>query len=80
MYIDSRKAGNARSMTIGGKILIVVTAFSYLGHIICDDLSDEADLKAKSRQMYAKSNTLRNTFQCSAQVFKRAGCHLKRAL
>ena len=62
MYIDSRKAGNARSMTIGGKILNVVTAFSYLGHIICDDLSDEADLKAKSRQMYAKSNTLRNKF------------------
>ena len=24
MYIDSRKAGNARSMTIGGKILNVV--------------------------------------------------------
>ena len=77
MYIDSRKAGNARSMTIGGKILNVVTAFSYLGHIICeylghiicDDLSDEADLKAKSRQMYAKSNTLRNKFHmCSSAV------------
>ena len=69
MYIDSRKAGNARSMTIGGKILNVVTAFSYLGHIICDDLSDEADLKAKSRQMYAKSNTLRNKFHmCSTAV------------
>ena len=47
----------------------VVTAFSYLGHIICDDLSDEADLKAKSRQMYAKSNTLRNKFHmCSTAV------------
>ena len=69
MYIDSRKAGNARSMTIGGKILNVVTAFTYLGHIICDDLSDEADLKAKSRQMYAKSNTLRNKFHmCSTAV------------
>ena len=51
------------------KILNVVTAFSYLGHIICDDLSDEADLKAKSRQMYAKSNTLRNKFHmCSTAV------------
>ena len=69
MYIDSIKAGNARSMTIGGNILNVVTAFSYLGHIICDDLSDEADLKAKSRQMYAKSNTLRNKFHmCSTAV------------
>ena len=32
MYIDSRKAGNAQIMTIGGKILNVVTSFSYLGH------------------------------------------------
>ena len=57
MYIDSRNAGNAQSLTIGGKMLNVVTSFSYLGHIICNDLSDDADLKAKSRQMHAKSNT-----------------------
>ena len=62
IYIDSRKAGNAQSMTIGGKILNVVTSFSYLEHIICNDLSDDADLKAKTRQMYAKSNTLRQKF------------------
>ena len=31
-YIDSRKAGNALSMKIGGKMLNVVTSFSYLGH------------------------------------------------
>ena len=63
MYIDSRKAGNVQSMTIGGKILNVVTSFSYLGHIICNDLSDDADLKAKSRQMYAwSSNTLCQEF------------------
>ena len=34
MYIDSRKAGNAQIMTIGGKLLNVVTSFSYLGHIM----------------------------------------------
>ena len=34
MYIDSRKAGYAQSMTIGGKTLNTVTSFSYLGHII----------------------------------------------
>ena len=33
MYIDSRKAGNAQSMTIGGKMFNVVTSFSYLGHM-----------------------------------------------
>ena len=69
MYIDTRKAGNAQSMTIGGKMLNVVTSFSYLGHIICNDLSDDADLKAKSRQMYANSNILRQKFHmCSTAV------------
>ena len=51
------------------QILNTVTSFSYLGHIICNDLSDDADLKAKSRQMYAKSNTLRQKFHmCSTAV------------
>ena len=51
-------------MTIGGKILNVVTSFSYLGHIICNDLSDDADLKAKTRQMYAKSTPCVRNFTC----------------
>ena len=56
-------------MTIGGKTLNTVTSFSYLGHIICNDLSDDADLKAKCRQMYAKSNTLRQKcYMCSTAV------------
>ena len=56
-------------MTIGGKILNVVTSFSYLGQIICNDLSDGADLKANARQMYSKSNTLRKKFHmCSTAV------------
>ena len=47
----------------------VVTSFSYLGHIIRNDLSDDADLKAKSRQLFAKSNTLRQKFHmCSTAV------------
>ena len=69
MYIDPRKAGNAQSMTIGGKMLNVVTSFSHLGHIVCNDLSDDAGLKAKSRQMYAKSNTLhQKCHMCSTAV------------
>ena len=54
-----KKTGKAQSMTIGGKMLNDVTSFSYLVHIICNDLSLDADLKAKSRQMHAESNTLR---------------------
>ncbi len=48
MCIDSRKTSNAQSMTIGGKMLNVVTSFSYRGHIIGNDLSNDANLKAKS--------------------------------
>ena len=40
-----------------------------LSHIISNDLSDDTDLKAKSRQMYAKNNTLRHKFHmCSTGV------------
>ena len=70
MYIDFRKAGNAQSITIGGKMLNVVTSFSYLGHIIRSDLSDVAGLKAKPRQMYAKSNTLRQKCSMFSTVVK----------
>ena len=45
-------------------MLNIVTSFSYLGHIICNE-SDYADLKAKS----SKSNTLRQKFhKCSFAV------------
>ena len=41
---------------IGSDQLNLVSKYTYLGHIICDDLSDESDMKAKARQMYARSN------------------------
>ena len=69
MYIDSRKLGAARPMVIGSDQLNFVSYYTYLGHIICDDLSDESDMKAKARQMYARSNMLRQRFHfCSADV------------
>ena len=80
MYIDSRKAGNAQSMTIGGKMLNVLTCFSYLGHIICNDLSDDADLKAKARQMYAKSNTLRQKFHMCSPLSRSSFSQLTSAI
>ena len=60
MYIDSRKLGAARPMMIGSDQLNFVSNYTYLGHIICDDLSDESDMKAKARQMYARSNNNNN--------------------
>ena len=69
MYIDSRKLGAARPMVIGSDQLNFVSYYTYLGHIICDDLYDESDMKAKARQMYARSNMLRQRFHfCSADV------------
>ena len=60
MYIYSRKLGAARPMMIGSDQLNFVSNYTYLGHIICDDLSDESDMKAKARQMYARSNNNNN--------------------
>ena len=51
MYIDSCKLGAARPIVIGSDQLNFVSYYTYLGHIICDDLSDESDMKAKARQM-----------------------------
>ena len=69
MYIDSRKLRAARPMVIGSDQLNFVSYYTYLGHIICDDLSDESDMKAKARQMYARSNMLRQRFHfCFADV------------
>ena len=52
MYIDSRKVGVARPMVIGRDQLNFVSYYTYIGHIICDDLSDESDMKAKARHNF----------------------------
>ena len=52
-----------------GKSWILLPLSHILDISICNDLSDDADLKAKSRQMYGKSNTLRQKFHmCSTAV------------
>ena len=59
MYFDSRNANFAREITLGRTKLNFSTSCKYLGHVICNDLSDEADIQAKVRLIYAKSNMLR---------------------
>ena len=49
-------------MMIGIDQLNSVSNYTYLGHIICDDLSDKSDMKAKARQIYARSDMLRQRF------------------
>ena len=59
MYFDSRYANLTREMTLGRKRLNFATSYKYLGHVTCNDLSDEADIQAKVRLPYAMSNMLR---------------------
>ena len=63
LYADDVPLFTPRSMMIGSDQLNFVSNYTYIGHIICDDLSDESDMKAKARQMYARSNMLGQRFQ-----------------
>ena len=60
MYFDSRNTNVAREMTLGRTKLNFATSCKY--YVICNDLSDEADIQAKVRLIYAKSNMLRKNF------------------
>ena len=69
MYFESRKADNARIMTLGGNVLTFVDTYKYLGHVIRNDLDDDADMQAKVNMLYAKSNLLRHYFHyCTTDV------------
>ena len=56
-------------MTLGRTKLNFAISCKYLGHVICNDLSDEANIQAKVRLIYAKSNMLRQQFHfCSSAI------------
>ena len=47
----------------------VTKAYTYLGHIITDNLCDDADIKAKVGCLYCRSNILlRKFYFCSERV------------
>ena len=41
---------------LGDTVLSVVQIYRYLGHIITNNLSDEADMEDKIRGLYARRN------------------------
>ena len=57
-------------MTLGITKLNFATSCKYLGLVICNDLTDEADTQAKVRLIYAKSNILRQKFHYCSSVVK----------
>ena len=69
MFCDTLKIGQAANIMLGDTVLSVTQTYRYLGHIITNNLSDEADMEDKMRGLYARSNMLRRKFYfCSDQV------------
>ena len=56
MFYDTLKIGEAANIMLGDTVLNVVQTYRYLGHIITNNLSDEADMEDKMRGRYARSN------------------------
>ena len=57
------------SVMLCGKSLEYVTSYKYLGHIISDDLSDNADIKKQLGSIYCRANVLIRKFHdCTASV------------
>ena len=69
MIFDTMKLGYDRHIILGEAPLTVTNSYKYLGHIITDNLSDEADLEDKERGLYRRCNALLRTFHfCSDEV------------
>ena len=55
--------------TIGAAQLQFVTEFKYLGHLICNDLTDDSDIRREIRNMFYRTNVLVRRFsRCSVDV------------
>ena len=72
MFLDTRKTGNVTSIRLGDIALNFTSSYKYLGHIITNDLSDDADIKEKIGSLCARSNRsnmlLRKFHFCSDDV------------
>ena len=55
--------------TVNGSIIGESDKVKYLGHIICNDMSDDDDMMRQRRQLYAQGNVLSRRFHmCSPEV------------
>ena len=69
MFYDTLQIGQAAHIMLGDTVLSVTQTYRYLGHIITNNLSDEADMEDNMRGLYARSIMLRRKFYfCSDQV------------
>ena len=56
MIFDTMKLGYDGNIILGEAPLTVTNSYKYLGHIITDNLSDEADLEDKESGLYRRCN------------------------
>lgn len=63
------KIYNTPNFYLNGNILEFVDEFKYLGHMICNDLNDDCDIKRQYRSICRKVNMLKRKFyKCSFEV------------
>ena len=54
---------------INNESINVVSKYTYLGHIICNDSSDDLDILRQSRKIFAQGNSImRKFYMCSDDV------------
>ena len=53
-----------------GNVIEESLKVKYLGHIICNDLTDDDDMMRQRRQLYAQGNVISRRFHmCSVEVY-----------
>ena len=57
--------------SLGTNLLQFVTEFKYLGHVITDNLTDDADMQQEVRNLFVRTNILRHRFYKRSVAVKR---------
>ena len=70
MFFNTKDVNTNVEITLGDTLLKKTTVYKYLGHIICDDLTDELDIKDKERLLYIRSNMLLRKFHFCTDAVK----------
>ena len=69
MFYDTFTMDQPVNISLSDTVLTVTQSYTYLGHIITNYLSDEADIEDKIRSLYGRSNMLlRKFYFCSRHV------------
>ena len=73
MHVKSKSYklfGEEPKIYLGGCQLKNVNQYTYLGHIISSDLSDDADIQKHIRLLYCRANSLIRRFSCCSEKIR----------